>query len=451
MLREAAREASALGAALEVALDAFLRDRSLVDLRELTEDLARTERVLGVVVFDASTRHVECSRVVTALVPRVRPLAARALALDRTQGEVLQDGARSLYAHATIIRSELPPGTRGAVVTLRDLAYVDARLRATTHQLLAVGLGISAAVLLLAGLGLRAWVLRRLWRLSQFAARVGRGELDEAVPVGRDDEVGALASAFNEMVRSLRAAREEVDAQTNAKVALERRLQHAQRLALIGQFSASLAHRVGSPLSVVLGRAKYALEQPRDPARDERQLREILAGARQVSAVIESHLSHAREVRGQQEFLDLAAVVQRCLNFVDAECERARVKVTHELCDAVLMRGIRDELEQVVLNLVLNALQAQPGGGELHVALSVQSRPAGDIAALVVADRGPGVDPALRESVFEPFFTTRRAGGGTGLGLAICEEIVRGHGGSIRCEENPPRGARFVVELPVLT
>ena len=249
------------------------------------------------------------------------------------------------------------------------------------------------------------------------------------------------------MLRSLRATRSDLDAQHEAARSLERRLQHAQRLALIGQLSATVAHQVGSPLNVVLGRARYAIQQGVHEPRVERHLREIEAGAVQISQVIESLLTHARRVRGRTETIDLGDLAGATARFLEAECEAQGVRMSVDAADEVFVEGSRPELEQVMLNVMINAIQAQPEGGAIQVQVREAVSDEQATAEFTVDDAGPGVPDEMRARVFEAFFTTKAAEG-TGLGLSISDEMVRHHGGTIRVEGSPLGGARFVVRLP---
>ncbi|MDB4930768.1 MAG: hypothetical protein JWM10_3252, partial [Myxococcaceae bacterium] len=334
---------------------------------------------------------------------------------------------------------------RGVVVLVRDLRSIDDRLARFTREITWLGLALGVILTAITMVGLRRAVIRPIAALARHAEHVAEGSLDEVVDVGRRDEVGRLAQAFDRMLRSLRAARADLEAQHEAARSLERRLQHAQRLALIGQLSASVAHQVGSPLNVVLGRARYALQQGVHEPRVERHLREIEAGAAQISAVIESLLTHARRVRGRTEPVDLGELALAAARFLEAECEAAGVEMTVDAAP-VVVDGSRPELEQVLLNLAVNAIQAQPGGGAVRVRVGVAADDAA-AAELSVDDAGPGVPEEQRARVFEAFFTTK-ASEGTGLGLSISDEMVRRHGGSIRVEASPLGGARFVVRLP---
>lgn len=449
MVREAAREVRVHGTGLQVALDAILRDRRLADLNELTEDLSRADRVLGVLVFDREQRPVQSSRSVTAHQTLFAPLARRAWRERRSVAETRHAAGRTLYAYAFPI-GELPaPTPRGSAVLVRDLGYIEDNLRRSTQAIALLGVVLAVAVALGTWAALRSAVLRPVASLVEAAERVGAGSLDEAVRAAGHDEVGRLARAFNRMVASLRAARRDLDAQNEARLALERRLRDAQRLVLVGQMAANVAHQVGSPLNVVMGRARYALRQGVSGDRERRHFEQILAGSEQISRVIEQLLSQARQARGAPGTVDLTAVARDTLRFLEAECERLGVRAALRGPEALAVHGSRDELEQVLLNLCVNALQAQPGGGALEVTLGRESLPEGPAATICVDDAGPGVAPELREQVFEPFFTTRGQGDGTGLGLAICDEFVRRQGGTVRVETSPLGGARFRLALPL--
>ncbi len=450
MLSEAAREVRDHGTVLEVALDAVLRDHEIEDLNEITEDLSRADRVLGVLVFDAAAAPVQSSRSVTPLRPRFVALAQRVLRERSPREELTRIGGRTLYAYAFPIGDSPSVRPRGTAVLLRDLLYIDNAVRASTRRIALVGLALAMAIAFALWRALSATVLRPVASLVEAAERVGAGSLDEVVAVEGRDEVGRLGGAFNRMVASLRNARADLDAQHEATRALERRLRHAQRLALVGQLAANVAHQVGSPLNVVIGRARYALQHGGQSERDARHFHEILVGGEQISRVIEQLLSQARKARGAPQEVDLADLARNTLRFLEIECERLGVVAQLRTTGSPRVIGSRDELEQVLLNLCVNALQAQPRGGSLTVTISERDDARGvPFATITVDDAGPGIPAALHEQVFEPFFTTKGPDEGTGLGLAICDELVRRQGGTIKIEASPLGGARLSVTLPM--
>lgn len=450
MLAEAEREVRDHGTAIEVALDAFLRDRNLADMAELTENLSHPDRTLGVLIFDAEGHPVQASRSVERYRRDFDDIARRARQRRTVISEIRTLHGVSLHAFAFPIGSDGDVKPRGSAVVLRDMSYIEENLAQSAHRIVLAGTAVALVVILGTWLGVRAAVLRPIATLVQGVERVAEGALDVEVHIPRHDELGRMATAFNRMMASLRAARQELEAKSKANVALERRLHHAQRLALIGQLAANLAHQIGSPLNVILGRARYALKQGGQSPRDARHFQEIIAGAESISRVVEQLLSQARRVRGRPGKVDLGQLARQTVRFLEAECERASVITSVQSQSDVVIDGSRDELEQVILNLCLNAIQAQPCGGRLDIFVGVtQGSDGRPMAELSVKDTGPGVPPELRERIFEPFFTTKDASVGTGLGLAICEEIVRRHGGTITVTDAPGGGALFRVTLPM--
>ncbi len=438
------------GTTLQVALDAFLRDHRVSEMAEIAEGLSRADRVLGVLVFDRYDHLASSSRSVTQYVRRFESMAHTARTSERVVAEVrrLESGVR-VFVYAFPIGARSGTGPRGAAVLLRDLRYIDDNMVLFTRQLALGCLALMVTVTAAAWFVLRGSVLRPLAGLLHRVERVASGDLESESGTERNDELGRIAGAFNRMVASLRDAGAEIEAKNAANVALERRLQHAQRLALIGQIAASLAHQIGSPLNVVLGRARYALKQGGQADRDRRHFEEIVTGGEAISAAVEGLLTQARRVRGKATRIDLGALARDTLRFLDTECERGHVVATLDAEENVCVHAVRGELEQLLLNLCLNAIHAQPDGGRLRIRVE-----RGDVndaegsAVISVADAGPGIPPDLREKVFEAFFTTRSAPEGTGLGLAICDEIVRRLGGTIVALESPEGGALVRVCLP---
>lgn len=442
------RSMRSIGSAVGASLNAILRDRRLDELQGLTDDLSRAEQIHGVLVYDAAGALVRGSRSVTALAPSMTPLAGRALGGARPVPEFATvPGGGEMLTYAFVLRPDPAGPVRGAAVIVRDMRPIEARLADSGREISVLGLGLGVLLTAITLLGLRSAVINPIGVLVKHAERVGEGRLDEAVATDRRDEVGRLALAFDEMLRSLRAARADLDAQHEAARSLERRLQHAQRLALIGQLSASVAHQVGSPLNVVLGRARYALQQGVQEPRVERHLREIEAGAVQISQVIESLLSHARRVRGRTEAVGLGELARGTARFLEAECEAQGVRLEVDVKEEVFVEGSRSELEQVVLNLAVNAIQAQPDGGSVRVRVRPVTEDDHTAGELSVDDAGPGVPGESRARVFEAFFTTKGSEG-TGLGLSISDEMVRRHGGVLSVGDSDLGGARFVVRLP---
>jgi signal transduction histidine kinase len=331
-----------------------------------------------------------------------------------------------------------------------------------------VGLGtLGLGLMLVVWLSARE-ALRPLRRLVEAIDDVAKGDLGRVV-LGGNDEVGELAERFNGMTGSLRAAQAEIVDGVEAKLALEARLRHSERLATIGQLAAGIAHEVGTPLNVIGGRAR-ALERkaqeaqrkadgappgteggPLLPSEVAKNAGIIAEQTQRITRIIQQLLDFARQREPRRRAIDLGEVVRATLDFLDYSLSSGGVEVQLEATHPALVEADADQLQQVCINLCMNALQAMPSGGRLWVRIGseVRRRPGLEAAApgafvvLEVEDTGVGIDPAVRARVFEPFYSTKEGGagdaGGTGLGLAVSVGIVKDHEGWIDIE-SPPAG-----------
>jgi len=449
MLSEAEREIRDDGTALQLTFDTVLHERRPSQFSPFAEDLSKAaDRILGVLFFDGKGDLLGASRTVERYRDELKPLAERVHGSGRAEVHTYELAGVLTYAQAMPTgRYATDDAGRGVAIILRDLGYIERNLAHFTRQIVLVAGSLILSLTLGIWLVLRKTVAQPLSLLVGGVERVAAGDLTVAAPVQRADEIGRLALAFNHMTASLRRSAEELDAKSKTNLALERRLQHAQRLTLIGQLAASIAHQIGSPLNVILGRAQYALKLGGQSERDQRHFQEIAMGAERVSRIIEQLLSQARKVRGPVVAVDIGRVIRETLAFLSTECDRCGIATSVAAESGIHVEGRRDELEQVILNLCLNAIQAQPRGGRLALA----ARRIGDRGATVqvdVVDGGPGVETDLRPRIFEPFFTTKPTGQGTGLGLAICDEMVRRQGGSIVVLDAPGGGALFRISMP---
>jgi signal transduction histidine kinase len=223
------------------------------------------------------------------------------------------------------------------------------------------------------------------------------------------------------------------------------RLAHAQSLAAVGQVAASIAHEVGSPLNAILLSARMAAEDPDCPDEQRATLTRIADQSERIGAILRRMLQLSQPPEEQPGSCDVGAVARDVHAFVRGELRRARVECALELPSEPVRAAIRaDKLQQVLFNLVVNAIQAQPSGGRAVIAV----RADGDHARIEVRDSGPGVRDEARARLWEPFYTERRASGGTGLGLPVVKGLVERSGGTVEVARAPEGGACFIVLLP---
>ncbi|BDG62316.1 ATP-binding protein [Caldinitratiruptor microaerophilus] len=228
---------------------------------------------------------------------------------------------------------------------------------------------------------------------------------------------------------------------------LDEYLQRANRLAAAGELAAVIAHEVRNPLTVVLGSLELLPERAEEPGFIRQVVRVATEELRRVSRIIDGLVSFAHYSSPRAEALDLTEVVRRATDLVRWYGERHGVRVESDLEQGVLVTGDADHLQQAVVNLLLNSIQALAGtgaGGKLRVTL--RSEP--DATARVqVADNGPGIPADVLPKIWDVFFTTKP--GGTGLGLPLVQRIVDQHGGYVDVESSPGSGAVFTIRLPL--
>ncbi len=222
------------------------------------------------------------------------------------------------------------------------------------------------------------------------------------------------------------------------------RLFHAEKMSAVGQLAGGVAHEINNPLGGILAFTQLMSREDRPPE-DAENLKLIQDAAMRAKRIVESLLRFSRRPQSQKKTpVDLVQVVEDALFLVRPQMKEGRIEVAREFTPAVAL-GNADQLQQIAVNLIVNAIQAM--GGEGRIAVSVGPA-GGSRVKFSVADDGPGIRAEIAQRIFEPFFTTKPEGQGTGLGLSICYQIAEEHGGTIRLDAPDGPGARFVVELP---
>lgn len=276
---------------------------------------------------------------------------------------------------------------------------------------------------------------------------ITRGELKGEIPVAGADEIRTLAAAFNEMSSTL--ADRDALLRQNASELLNNQEQIIQsgKLAAIGELAAGVAHEIGNPLSAISGYAQMIKKGSLPPETQTEYAAEIERESGFIENIIQDLLDFARPSSEGPVVLDLNDIADSALKTVSAHKSFAKITVNKNFAaPPPQVCANRKEMLQITLNLLMNAAQAMPGGGEITIATALdQSR-----ARLSIADRGPGVPDPIKDKIMNPFFTTKPVGLGTGLGLSISYRIVEKNGGALSFRNRPGGGAEFTVSLPSL-
>ncbi len=258
-----------------------------------------------------------------------------------------------------------------------------------------------------------------------------------------DEEV----SLIDMVAREVSILVEKYESEEN-KAKLQEQLRHADRLATIGQLAAGVAHELNEPLANILGFAQLSKKEPKLPKQTGDDMDKIVRNCLHAREVIHKLLTFARQMAPEKVRVNLNQVVSDGLYFLESRCTKAGIEVIRNL-DPEIPEIFADasQLHQVMVNLVVNAVQAMQQGGKLTI--ETQRGMQGNSAILIVSDTGSGMSDAVRANIFTPFFTTKDVNEGTGLGLAVVHGIVASHSGSIRVHSEVGKGSRFEVELPI--
>ncbi|WP_235269899.1 sensor histidine kinase [Geoalkalibacter subterraneus] len=320
-----------------------------------------------------------------------------------------------------------------------SLAETHGQLRETTRLFLFSTLSMIA--ILAAGI---SWVLVRfvkspLRHLARQMARVQNGDLGVRITPRFDDEIGQLSHSFNEMVDNLEKAREEL------KHYHYRQMERADRLAAVGEMATGIAHEIKNPLAGISGAMSVLADQFDED--DERRtiIAEVLDQLGRLNKIATDLLHFGRPAKPHFSHIDVNELVRKTLFFSAQHPEGREVEKVQELADNLPLIWVDEkQIQQVLFNIIVNALQAMPEGGVLRISTSRAED--ADRIRITISDTGRGVRPEQIEQIFTPFFTTKTQG--TGLGLAICKQIIEHHGGVIMVESRLGEGTTFIIELP---
>lgn len=449
----------ALTDAIERGMDAAMRDGRHQDVQRILERVGRDPDIEQVLLLNSQGKIARSTRpeLVGQAMDRDR-LSRHLDASGMTILEYYEDGSPVRSVVKKIANRPECHHCHGSEAKINGVLHVDLSFARTREQIAemertALWTMLLTAAVLAAGGGflMVRMVERPVGSLIRTMARVEAGDLAVRADPGGRDEIGRLAESFNAMVDRLEAARTEIEAYHRD------RLDRAERLAGMGTLAASLAHEIKNPLAGIDGAVQVLADELPDADSRKEIMREILGQVRRLDKTVRDLLAYARPGCPDVAPCDLHQVLDRTLLLLAGDPEAKQVRVARSYgADLPLLTADGRQLGQVFLNLILNAIQAMPDGGQVRIRTecrrtegksAARSFPGSAEVLVEVADTGPGIPAHLREEIFKPFVTTKHRG--TGLGLSVSRRIVEEHGGRIAVECPPGGGTIFRVVLPV--
>lgn len=379
------------------------------------------------------------------------PDAEIAGALERGKGGFhLSADRRFLHRYLTI--TDRGKAIGAARLTL-SLGAEQERLQGSRHLFLAYFV-LDFLLLLVVGSSLLSrTVVLPIRKLLAVTRRIAAGDLEETVHVPGSTEIAELSDSFNMMVLSLRQKRGEVEEKVaslnraNAEL-IEARNEavRSEKMASVGLLAAGMAHEIGTPLAAIMGYTGILSEELADDPEKSDYLSRITVESRRIDRIVRGLLDYARPRKPALEEVALLPLMEKTVELLDAQgaLKLLEVSVEAEL-DLPCVTADPYQLEQLLINLIMNARDAMEHGG----ALKLRGRREGSEVLLEVIDNGSGMAPEQAARVFDPFFTTKEPGKGTGLGLAIAARIAESFGGRIAVESQLGVGSRFVLTIPI--
>jgi len=363
------------------------------------------------------------------------------------------------YLRYTYVPVDVGASRQGAL----ELSQTLLTFNAFYKKMLKRALTLTCLLALICGLILYQFMNRKigipLQNLMVQAKRIGQGDLTANNDISGNNELTEMAETMNDMCSRLLIAKEKINFEYDARLKTLQQLRHTERLSSFGVLSAEIAHELGTPLNVVDGRAKMIMDEEL-PDEEIKECAAIIKNqAERMTVIIRQLLDFTRQSKPRRSTDDISFHIKQVFQLLYPMATKQRVSFSlnrEENTNATLNTDF-SQIQQVLVNLLMNGIQAMPEGGQIDVKLSneivsptgTENRVKTTYLKVTIQDEGEGIDQENFKNIFTPFFTTKTLGAGTGLGLSIAHGIVEEHGGWIDIKNNVSSGACFTVYLPL--
>ena len=454
LVRKMKAEVRSSGRTLKVSLEKISLPSEKAYVQGLIDAMGEYERTVGVIVYYQNGKLLLHSR---SLGEEIEPY------LDLIKKSIREGSAQEvfgtykkipIYAYAFPLKEGEQRPLLGISI-LQNISFMEKEIENAKWNIFVTIFVLIGGMVALVLLGTRKWVTQPISKLMEGTKELAKGNLDHQIDVKKRGEIFELAEAFNQMATDLKKAQERILRESEIRLELERSLRQSEKLATIGQLASGLAHEIGTPLNIISGRVELIRRKMDDRQGMQKNLDIILNQTERIIKIIQQLLGFARKKKPGQNPLDICTLLGTTVDLLDHQIRKQGVRVVKNLkMDLPAVIGDPDQLQQVFLNLILNAIQSMSEGGMLCLSASVKeiTKEGLDVPRrcmeVCVEDTGVGMEKEVLENIFNPFFTTKEKG--TGLGLMVTQGIVRDHEGWIEVESEKGKGSIFKVYLPSL-
>ncbi|WP_333878252.1 sensor histidine kinase [Methylobacter sp.] len=444
-----------LGKSLQIAIENAMRDKQLADITELLKGLEQIEPELNVRIYDQQGKAFPDA--IGTFYPSEFQERLHIALKDDEDDQFFYPEKNPEYITLLLPLQNIQGESLGVLVFVRTLHEMRRDLDITRRNLAISTLAFILITVPLCTLICLIYIGRPLQRLTEGMKQIRDGNFSTLPLINHQDEIGALLKTFNTMASELASARQKLKEEAQSRRHVQTALQEADKLITIGQLSAGLAHEIGSPLQILKGRSEHLVLCADQPEEVIRHARILASQTDRITRIVQQLLDFTRRHPPHFTHINLSEPVNAVLDLLGYEAHKKQVELIYEASKELpLIYADGDGIQQIVLNLITNALSATGKGGRVFVAAEPYQLSIGpthneavDVVQLTVRDNGCGMSPEILEHLFDPFFTTRHAQGGVGLGLAVAHSIVTAHHGTIKAESAPGLGSTITLILPV--
>jgi two-component system NtrC family sensor kinase len=338
-----------------------------------------------------------------------------------------------------------------------SLADVDKDIKGAQNKMIFFAVIAFLVISVTISISINRYVTRPVRELVKGTKKIAEGNLDFSIPIKTEDEIAQLASSFSQMTSDLKKADEKlmewgktleqkVQQRTEELRKTENQLIQSDKVASLGKLAAGVAHEINSPLTGILTYSSLLLKAKKEGDPDREDLEVIVNETNRCKKIVKGLLDFARQTAPQKTLSDINEVINKSIDLVSHQASMQNVKIQKET-EPNLPKTMIDvgQIQQVFINILLNAIEAMPQGGTLTVSSGMEDR----MAAIRFADTGVGIPKEVLPKILDPFFTTKEQGKGTGLGLSVSYGIIERHRGKLEVKSQVGKGTTFTVKLPI--